>query len=840
MGANLVPAVRNFSIESNFVGDPHEVDDGCVTPGPHKVLRFDFVSKNVGNADFLVGRPVDRPDLFYYSAAHKHYHMKEFNQYRLFDTMGNLVVPSKKPGFCLADVEQVLPSAGPRKFQLTCKDDEVMGISAGWADVYQASLECQYLVIDGVPDGDYTLLATTNTAHAIAEDNFDDNTVCQGLRITGNTLQVLATPPLHVELSTPVVNFNDVPEGETAARPVEFEVRSCGMASFSIVSGPTKLTGPAGTVFGTVSTPGSTLGEEHSLLPRNAFLWLTYKGTAAGDVATGQVTVKCNESGQQWIVPITANTIKRPTVAVVLVLDQSGSMGLPAGTGAKRIEVLHDAASRFVELAQPNNGIGLVRFDHKAYPIDNVLKLSDPAIDPNRPKLVADVKATAPNGATSIGNGLELARSIIDPVTGYDNKAIVVFTDGLENTSKYIADVKSLITDRTFAIGLGTAQQVSTAALNALTKETGGYLLISGSLSSAIDDYFRLSKYFLQILAAVTNNHVVRDPSGYIAPGQVVRVPFVLNSSDIDATAILLTDRPFVQFGLETPEGHVVGPAEALALGATVAAGTNMVYYRFGLPLLGGGTAAHAGTWHAVLGVGDRGRLQYVDRAGYSGADAHGVRYSVSVHAYSNVRMAASLSQNSFEPGATLSMRAVLSEFGIPLAGSASVRAEVREPDGTSAVISLTEVKPGVFESALSAATTGVYQVRVVADGLTHRGETFTREQLLSGVTVIGGNTPPPRTAPGDHRDEALCHLLECLLSTDVLGRFLQEHHIDAAALQKCVKTMCQSAGAPPTDRELAEREGTLAPAQATLTDLLARPDFAEGLRQLLQRSGAQ
>src|SRR6266481_8746437 len=275
MGANLIPAVRNFSITSDFVGDAHEIDDGCVPPGKHKVLRFDFVSQNVGNADFVIGRPKDRPDLFVWSEAHGHYHMKEFNQYKLFDAEGNLVVPSKKPGFCLADVEKVLPSAGPAKFPLTCKADEVMGISAGWADVYQADLECQYLVIDGVGDGDYTLVASTNTARAVPEDNFDDNTVCQGLRIKGANVQTLSAPPLHVELKTPTVYFNDVPEGETAVRPVEFEVRSCGAVSFSIVSGPTKLTGPAGTTFGTINTPGSSLSDEHSLLPRDGFLWLT-------------------------------------------------------------------------------------------------------------------------------------------------------------------------------------------------------------------------------------------------------------------------------------------------------------------------------------------------------------------------------------------------------------------------------------------------------------------------------------------------------------------------------------------------------------------------------------
>jgi hypothetical protein len=64
-----------------------------------------------------------------------------------------------------------------------------------------------------------------------------------------------------------------------------------------------------------------------------------------------------------------ANTIQRPTVAVQLVLDQSGSMAWAAGTsGATRLEVLKDAASLFASLIQKNNGIGIIRFDQDAYP----------------------------------------------------------------------------------------------------------------------------------------------------------------------------------------------------------------------------------------------------------------------------------------------------------------------------------------------------------------------------------------------------------------------------------------------------------------------------------------
>jgi hypothetical protein len=527
-------------------------------------------------------------------------------------------------------------------------------------------------------------------------------------------------------------------------------------------------------------------------------------------------------------------------VAVVLALDQSGSMAWQAGTGAKRIDVLHTAASRFVELAQPNNGVGLIRFDHKAYPVDGVLKLTDPAVDPNRAKLVADVNTTSPNGATSIGNGLELARATIDPVSGYDRKAIVVFTDGLENTSKRIADVKDLVTERTFAIGLGTPQQVSAGALTALTHGTGGYLLISGTLSTAVDDYFRLSKYFLQILAAVTNANIVKDPSGYISPGEVVRIPFTLNSSDIDATAILMTDRPIVQFLLESPDGDRVGPAEAAALGSTVAAGTNMMYYRFGLPLLAGGRPAHAGVWHAVLGIEDRiaDRMLATAATVAVGAQEGVARYNVSVHAYSNLRMSADLAQNGFEPGATLVVRAGLTEFGIPMAGSSSVHAELRRPDGTQTVIILAEVEPGVFEAAVKAELAGVHQFRVLANGWTHRGETFSREQLLTGVVITGGNAPPPTSPPTDHRDEMLCQLLECLLSNEALGRYLVQHNVDPAMLQRCVRVFCDSRSAPPSESELMQREGVVPESSVdalSLRELLTRPEVAATIRKLLE-----
>jgi hypothetical protein len=193
MGVNLVTRVRNFTIQSkSFSASDHDVQDGCVTPGSHKLLRFDFLSYNAGSADLVVGSPASRPDLFVWSAGHGHYHLKDFNEFQLFNAAGGLATIGYKQAFCAIDIERIsaTAAAGPRFND--CNSDQ--GISAGWADVYHSSLACQFVVIDGLPNGDYTLQSTTNAKHTVGEDCYGDNTIWTGLRIAGNTVTMIDPP----------------------------------------------------------------------------------------------------------------------------------------------------------------------------------------------------------------------------------------------------------------------------------------------------------------------------------------------------------------------------------------------------------------------------------------------------------------------------------------------------------------------------------------------------------------------------------------------------------------------------------------------------------------------
>jgi uncharacterized integral membrane protein len=180
-----------------------------------------------------------------------------------------------------------------------------------------------------------------------------------------------------------------------------------------------------------------------------------------------------------------------------------------------------------------------------------------------------------------------------------------------------------------------------------------------------------------------------------------------------------------------------------------------MSYYRFTLPVaLGGGGGARAGRWHAVLQVNDKilrdASREFANNAtAFSRIQAHGARYSLTVQSYSNLRMNARLDQTSFVPGATMTLRVNLTEYGQPVDHRASVSAELRRPDGTNTVLSLSEVEPGIFETSVVATMAGVYRFHAVAAGVTMRSLSFTREQTLTGAVFQGGDQPLPTSTGG-------------------------------------------------------------------------------------------
>lgn len=584
------------------------------------------------------------------------------------------------------------------------------------------------------------------------------------------------TPPTS---TPPAVNFPEVPEGLTFFAPAIFAIDTCETLTFNV--GNPVLDSGTGTF---ERLEPSVIADPH--VEPVARVWFTFTGTTLG-ASTAHADVTCVETGETWTVPLSGEIIERPSAAIALVLDRSNSMNEESGIapGVKRADVLRFSAPPCITVLDDEHAAMVIGFDHDPILMRDLTE-SDAA---GRVLLTGAISSYMPNpnGWTAIGEAVQYAQNRLDDVSGYDVKAMVVLTDGKENHGDYdrlyLSEVD--VNDYVFAIGLGTPANLEPSTLAALCNGNNGYMLITGELNQ--DAFFRLAKYYQQIISGVTNQDIVLDPDGVVHSGEVVRIPFDIAETDITARAVLLTDNPNgVLFALETPDGDVIGPT-LVNPQVVFRTGTAVEMYRVSVPLPLGAKTAHVGTWHALIGMSGK----------YPGTSIHGfnaagsARYSLSVHSYSNLRMRASLTQSSNEPGATVFVTAALTEYAQPMTSPVAVRAEIRRPNDTSTVIAL--VADGEeYVGSFVATQEGVYQVRIIAEGTSRRGRPFTRETTRTAAIWKGGDQPPTR--PTDPRDPGRqwCEIVKCLLRQKSIVELLRRMGIDPGDLARCLLEYCR------------------------------------------------
>ena len=607
-----------------------------------------------------------------------------------------------------------------------------------------------------------------------------------------------------ISLQTPQIVFNDVPSGDTTMRAALFQIEGCESLTFEVESGPTgsfSLFEPDPYPFPAGPLPTDELR-----------IWVMFTGGAANTTdAGGVMTVAAKDAEDNEVdrwddIPILANSVARPTAAVALVLDESGSMLSDAGNNRTRIAVLRDAATTFVDQLYDDNGLTLVSFANAG------VKLTDLAVvgglnSSERNAARNEIATHGPPNAmplTSIGAGLQEATAeyASSPIAGdFDVQAIVVFTDGYQTLAPYIADVAGLITDRVYAVGIADADHVDNASLVALADNSDGYMLVTGAIAQ--DDEFLLEKFFIQILVGVTNRDIVSDPGGWLTVGDIGRVPFSIARSDIEFDAIGLTRAPqYTVVALEAPDGTIIDSSEVPAGAHRL--GSNSNGYRVTLPLVVDGTGHWEGKWHLLMALGWKGReerrVRGAEIATHALATKAALRYEVLVHARSNLHLRASVEQDDITPGSTIFLRAVLTEYGQPLQGHAQVEVTMIRPDGTTVQETMLRSGPGEYGGHFVAITSGAYRFRIRAEGLSARGHTFTREHLLSAL--VGRSAGDSRDGPADGggADDIialLCELWACMSKRRLLDdRFLEklaEWGIDGEEASRCLQEICRS-----------------------------------------------
>jgi len=575
-----------------------------------------------------------------------------------------------------------------------------------------------------------------------------------------------------ITLKNPTVDFLAIFPKQTIYNAAIFEVTTFDQEIHL------RSTRPADPFFLAVLINNGVLGDYITVAPTfgktvKAEIW--YFWTAPDNVweysePPQTVSIHCDETNEDFSITLTATLAIAPFLASALVLDRSGSMGEPCGdTGLTRIEALKSAVTAFTALESiegidlegnviPGNKLGIVSFSQDAT-IDKDLTYLD-ANDNGYNEIMASVNqfTITPLGKTAIGKGIQKAKEMLDSESDeLYSKSIVVFTDGKENVPPLIEQKIGSINYKTYAVGLGTADQVSTAALTNLTKSVGGYCLLTGELSPNTEDFFRLQKYFIQILMDEKGMDATVDPSGTILPDQNIRIPFILNETDIESEIVLLTDENIVRLQIETPSGVIVDSSDN---GIFFGNKPNMRFCRMKLPLITAEGSSQIGKWYACLKIESDNESGVIDglvinhekfpSIASKKKTRLGARYNLSVYTRSNLKAEFKLDQKSFLPGEIINLRVVLKEYGVPIARGAKALAEIIHPDNTFMNIALIEAENGIFEAEVPAKMSGVYHIHFNVSGKTLYGRPFTREKHL---TFAVSNTISNQLLPSINAD---------------------------------------------------------------------------------------
>ena len=566
-------------------------------------------------------------------------------------------------------------------------------------------------------------------------------------------------PEIVVE-SGPAIGFTNVPANLTQTKLIRFQVRTPRTTYFSVTAAPT----------GNFSVLG---GPDFQVVPNEAndveILEIGVQFHAVGpNVQVAAVDLQAtviDEEGYYaanqndpfvvgtFHIELVASNIITTDSSIALVLDRSGSMSDVAVGGATKSTLLKRAVGVVHSLMQTDDEIGIARFDTTA---DVILPMTPQSSGLGTVLTGTDLD---PAGATAIGLGLQEGSGLINgPGATKPNKAVIVMTDGNENVHPYVNELPAgTVSQTTFAIGLGLPGQVSDPVLDELAANTGGYLLVTGDVSSDAER-FTLAKFFLQILKDATLNQTVVDPAGDLLwNGGKHVVPFWVADTDVSVDVVALTPLPLtLDFRLITPSGvEITRDTPATEPNVQYVVDDDVAFYRLMLPALAADPAgSHRGQWQAVLtlrpvdevikeirAIEERKAVEELLHRLRETLEK-GVPYNLSAYTFSNLRLDVELTQKSREPGGTATLLASLVEYEVLLAPGATVWATVSGPGYAGVTAPFTDLGNGSYQLDWPLKRPGAHRFVVHAEGRTSGGDPFTREKLLTAGVWRGGDKP--------------------------------------------------------------------------------------------------
>lgn len=408
------------------------------------------------------------------------------------------------------------------------------------------------------------------------------------------------------------------------------------------------------------------------------------------------------------------NVSKENSVDVVLVIDRSFSMD------GQKLADAKEAAKQFIDLTRDGDGIGIVSFAGSGF-VHYELASSSAKTRNEASLAVESINLAA---ATSIGAGLSLGQQqLTSRGKANRNRAIVLLTDGEENSAPYVKDVLPSVVDaatRTYTVGLGNDADHN--LMQDIATQTKGFYVFAPDSTALRSLYNRIS-------TQVIGHETVVAGKGEVSFGAVESTKAVISSRDATFSINWSDSNAVLNLALISPSGRRVDSGNfSTDSSISFVGGPNYQYYRL--------LAPESGVWTMETSALKAGLV-------VQGLEQTSITYDYLATVGSELKLNAYSPSFTVRQGEPIVMSAILynNQGGVP---DASVSVSLLGDSGTFVLFddgqhgdyqSRDGIYSGVFNGALSP---GAHRFRVHATG-----SDFSRQ---SDVTILVSNSLRPTT----------------------------------------------------------------------------------------------
>jgi Ca-activated chloride channel homolog len=214
---------------------------------------------------------------------------------------------------------------------------------------------------------------------------------------------------------------------------------------------------------------------------------------------------------------------EKPSLAMVIVIDKSGSMG------GQKIELAKDAAASAVELLGPRDQIGVIVFEGSSYWASEIRSRSA------KSSILSSIQSIEAGGGTNMYPAMEMAFNSLQSVTA-KLKHVIILTDGISSPGDFQGISQSMASARITVSTVGVGEGADQAMLEGIAKTGHGRYYFTNDPQS-------IPQIFTKETMTASKSAINEEP---FIP-QVIRPTQVLSDIDFESAPFLLgyiTTRP--------------------------------------------------------------------------------------------------------------------------------------------------------------------------------------------------------------------------------------------------------------------------------------------------------